>query len=79
MRMTRDVAAFVRVMLGAVLALVLLAWMAVACLVGVAVMLTVKGVVSLAYVIRRFLVALRIMKPTTARRCSRAAEAVIDV
>lgn len=76
---TRDVAAFARVMLGAVLASALLAWMAAAFFVGVVVMLAAKCVVLLAHTMQRLLVILRIVKPTTVSRCNRAAEDVIDV
>ena len=78
-QMTRDVVAFARMMLGAMVAAVLLAWMAAAFLVGVAVMLSAKGVVLLAHAIKRLCGTLRIARPTTTNKRNCAAEAVIDV
>ena len=76
---TRNLATFARIMLGAMLAFALLLWMAALFLVGGVVAFAIKGVALLAYGIRRLLLALRVVKPTAARRGCCAAEDVIDV
>ena len=78
-QMTRDVVAPVRMLLGVVIASVLIAWMAVTFLFSIGMMFTARCVVLLAHAIRRLLLALRIVRPTTASRSCCAAEDVIDV
>ena len=69
----------VLMMLGAMLAFTLLAWVAALSLVCVAVVIVVKGVAMLVGSMRRLLVVLRIMKPTTAFRSNCATDDIIDV